>query len=150
MTLTILDSDWLNQIFSELSEFDRLYFCSGYFNPPESISNEISKTKAELHLLGADARSNGFYKTKFPKSGITPAYQLFAQNMENKLENREYILEEWHRENVSYVLYFHVLYSDVSTYETKIVRKIPKKSHKLRNVSRKNKGPPCHATLSNL
>jgi len=83
---------------SSLSAKDKLYFCSGYFNPPKSLCEALKTTPADLYLLGADARSNGFYKTKFPKSGITPAYQIFAENMESKLSQRNYILEEWFRE----------------------------------------------------
>ena len=85
---------------TSLSENDKLYFCSGYFNPPKSLCEALKTTPADLYLLGADARSNGFYKTKFPKSGITPAYQIFAENMESKLSQRNYILEEWFREKV--------------------------------------------------
>ena len=50
--------------------------------------------------MSADPRSNGFYKTRFPKSGITPAYQLFADHLIEQLNQREYTLHEWHREKV--------------------------------------------------
>ena len=91
---------------TSLTENDKLYFCSGYFNPPKSLCEALKTTPADLYLLGADARSNGFYKTKFPKSGITPAYQIFAENMESKLSQRNYILEEWFREKVLKIIKF--------------------------------------------
>merc|ERR1712106_236874 len=53
-----------------LKSDDTLHFCSGYLNPPESITSVLAASPAELHLLSADPRSNGFYNTKFPKSGI--------------------------------------------------------------------------------
>ena len=95
-----IEENAITSSIKSLADGDSLYFCSGYFNPPQSICREISQCPASLTLLGADARSNGFYKTKFPKSGITPAYQLFAQHMEVQLANREYMLEEWYREKV--------------------------------------------------
>ena len=84
-----------------LTPEDTLHFCSGYLNPPDALAHVLAEMPAELHLLSADPRSNGFFNTKFPKSGITPAYQLFADHMIEKLSERDYTLQEWHRQQVS-------------------------------------------------
>ena len=84
-----------------LTHEDTLHFCSGYLNPPESLSEVLANIPAKVHLMSADPRSNGFYKTRFPKNGITPAYQLFADHLIEQLNEREYTLHEWHREKVA-------------------------------------------------
>ena len=89
-----------------LTPEDTLHFCSGYLNPPDALARVLATMPAELHLLSADPRSNGFFNTKFPKSGITPAYQLFADHMIEKLSERDYTLQEWHRQQVSHISIF--------------------------------------------
>ena len=82
-----------------------MYFCSGYFNPPSPLCQAISSTKASVELLSADCRANGFYKAKFPKSGITPAYQLFADHMLEELGSKELNYNEWNRDKVRNIIY---------------------------------------------
>ena len=91
-----------------LTPEDTLHFCSGYLNPPDALAHVLAEMPAELHLLSADPRSNGFFNTKFPKSGITPAYQLFADHMIEKLSERDYTLQEWYRQQVSQQFFFNV------------------------------------------
>jgi len=93
-----LEETYLISALQSLTHEDTLHFCSGYLNPPESLTEVLATTPAKINLMSADPRSNGFYKTRFPKSGITPAYQLFADHLIEQLNEREYTLHEWHRE----------------------------------------------------
>jgi len=92
------DEHLLESVLSNLTKEDKMYFCSGYFNPPSPLCQAISSTKASVELLSADCRANGFYKAKFPKSGITPAYQLFADDMLEELGSKELNYNEWNRD----------------------------------------------------
>lgn len=92
------DEHLLESLLSTLTREDQMYFCSGYFNPPLSLSHAILGTHASVELLSADCRANGFYKAKFPKSGITPAYQLYADDMLEALDGKELNYSEWNRD----------------------------------------------------
>ena len=77
---------------------DKLYFCSGYFNPPSPLIHAISSSDCLVELLSADREANGFNGAGFPKSGITPAYQLFADHMLSHIKDKQLNLQEWNRE----------------------------------------------------
>ena len=75
-----------------------LYFCSGYFNPPETLCSAIQKSQCSVELLSADRRANGFNNARFPKSGITASYQMFADYMLEAMAGKEVEFAEWYRE----------------------------------------------------
>ena len=78
---------------------DELYFCSGYFNPPSALCSIMADSKCKIDLLSADREANGFNNAGWPKSGVTPAYQMFADSMIKEIGNKEMKLAEWNRPN---------------------------------------------------
>ena len=92
------EQDMICQTVSQLTKSGSLYFCSGYFNPPLPLCAAIRDSQCSVNLLSADREANGFNKARWPKSGITPAYQMFADFMLKSIEDKEVKLSEWNRD----------------------------------------------------
>ena len=86
------------QTVSQLTHSGSLYFCSGYFNPTLPLCAAIRDSQCSVNLLSADREANGFNKAPWPKSGITPAYQMFADFMLKSIDDKVVSLSEWNRD----------------------------------------------------
>ena len=112
------EQDMICQTVSQLTKSGSLYFCSGYFNPPLPLCAAIRDSQCSVNLLSADREANGFNKARWPKSGITPAYQMFADFMLKSIEDKEVKLSEWNRDKSRLIKIIYTTVDYTSLYYT--------------------------------